>query len=473
MSRLNPELRRYLWLELTVNRLVTMPLVIAAVMLLVGAWAYEPGRPFGGAALLGAMAGLGVAGFAALVLFWGARLAANAVVREVSDRTWDQQRLSSAGAWAMTWGKLAGSTVFVWYGCVLLELVAIVSLVLLEAQYGGVTADFGVPLWVVLVQLVVGSAAFAVLVMAAVMLSAMTTVARRESGRQLDVSLAQFAIIVVALLVTSSFGDLEHGDTLTWFGATFDVVWFFVASLVVFSAWSVIGLWRRMRVELQVRNWPVMWPLFVLFGGAWCAGFAPGMVEAVVVMTLVVLLAGYAPAVLEQLDPVRLRRLFSAMKARDAATALRFMPLWLVNHLLALVLVLIAVVILLGQGGRSEGLMADIDGHAIAAGTLVAFFLFVTRDLLLLVFAWLGGAGRRAFAAWLLWMAVLYGLVPLILAAVGAYASLPAFVPVWDVPFADLVVSPVVWPLLQVVVALVLVRWRWRRYAASALAGAG
>ncbi len=469
MSTINPELRRYLWLELSPARLIAMPLVIGALMVLVGAWAFEAGQPLGGADMLEGFTALGSTGFAVLVLFWGARLAANAVVREVADRTWDQQRLSSTGAWAMTWGKLVGSTLVVGYGCLLLLLLACVSMVLWQALYNGVALAFHAPLWVVLAQMVLGLIAFAVLVLASVMLIAMTAVARRETGRQLDVSIAQIVVIVAALGLFSSFNDRSQDARIVWFGLNLDALWFAVASVCAFAAWAVVGLWRRMRVELQVRNWPVLWPVFAVFTGLWCAGFTDG-IGAVVIVAVVVLLAGYVPAVLEQPDPVRLRRLFGALRQRDMGTALRFMPLWLVNHAVALIAVLIASLALFSSGGEgSAGGIERVDGLDFAAGTLIAFYLFVTRDLLLLVFAALGRGGRRAFATWLLWMAVLYGLVPMILAALGLYASLPVFVPVWDIPLFDFAVPPVVWPLLEVFAALVLVRWRWRRFASARL----
>lgn len=469
MTRLNPELRRYLWLELSPARLVAMPAVIAVLLLLVGAWAHQPGAPWGGQGLLQAFATFGTVGAALLVLFWGARLAANAVVREVGDRTWDQQRLSSAGAWAMTWGKLFGSTIYVWYGCALLLAVAVVAVVLSDSTYGNVVTGFQIPAGVLVAQMAIGLVAFAVLVMAAVMLAAMTTVARRESGRQLDVSIAQILVILLAFVAVTTVRDQGYGERIVWFGLSLDAAWFSIASLAGFAAWAVIGLWRRMRVELQVASRPVMWPLFVVATGLWCAGFSHG-IAAAVVFAVVVLLAGYVPAVLEQLDPVRLRRLFAALGERDLGTALRFMPLWLVNHVVALVAVAAVSVMLLGEGADASGTVAEVDGFGIAAGTLVAAFLFVTRDLLLLVFAWLGRGGRRAFATWLLWMALLYGVVPMILTALGLYASVPAFVPVWDVPFVDLAIPPVLWPLLQVAAALVLLRWRWRRYGARRLA---
>ena len=181
--RINPELRRYLWLELTTARLVAMPLVISALGLLAGASAWEAGQPTGGVDVLQAISAGAVTCFVLLVLLWGTRLAAGAVVREVADRTWDQQRLSSVGAWDMAWGKLFGSTVYVWYGGLLLLAVAVVALTLWQVRFGGVADAFGAPLAVVLVQTVVGLAALAILVMATVMVAAMRRRRRTGSSR--------------------------------------------------------------------------------------------------------------------------------------------------------------------------------------------------------------------------------------------------------------------------------------------------
>ena len=49
--KLNPELRRYAWLELTVHRLVAVPLVIAALATLLVLAADRPAEPLAGAAM--------------------------------------------------------------------------------------------------------------------------------------------------------------------------------------------------------------------------------------------------------------------------------------------------------------------------------------------------------------------------------------------------------------------------------------
>jgi len=54
-----------------------------------------------------------------LTLVWGTRLAGDALINEIRDHTWDQQRMTSISPWSMAWGKLFGITIYVWYGAVI------------------------------------------------------------------------------------------------------------------------------------------------------------------------------------------------------------------------------------------------------------------------------------------------------------------------------------------------------------------
>ncbi len=478
---LNPELRRYLWLELSPGRLVLMPVVLGLVLSLIAAWTFDDSRPGGGPDFLGTLAGSASAGYALLVLFLGARAAANAMIREVAERTWDQQRLSSIGAWSMTWGKLFGGTIFIWYGCLILLAVTLVFLGLWEVHYRAISDETGQPIAITLIQVAAGLIAFTVLVEAAVILIAMTAVSRRNSARQLDVTIAQIIVLVASLMFAGFFSDLPSGQKIYWFAYACDVIWFAVISAVAFAAWAVIGLWRRMRVELQMKSLPVLWPAFVLFTGLWLSGLVAGQITSyvatftILTMTVTAMVATYVPAVLERMDPVHLRRLIGTLREGRLGVALAQAPLWVVSHALALVGVVVSVVLLLitnpGEALDNAGALLAVDVPDLAADTLTAWYLFVTRDLMLLVFCWLGKNTRRAFTTWLVWMAVLYGLGPMIVAGVEAYALLPAFVPFWGVPFIDTDIPPLIWPALEVIVIAVLLRWRWRRYAAVTLAG--
>ena len=81
---LNPELRRYCWLELTPHRLIATPIIIGLIVALVSA--------SGGIETAG-LATLGLAGFGVCAALAGGYFAVSAVTEEVRERTWDAQRI--------------------------------------------------------------------------------------------------------------------------------------------------------------------------------------------------------------------------------------------------------------------------------------------------------------------------------------------------------------------------------------------
>ena len=117
--RINPEFLRNVWLEMSPVRLIVMPAMLAAVFLIV----YLTQSDF----FTGAMQATSMTIFVVLVFIWGIRLASDAVINEIRDGTWDSQRMSSIGAWSMSWGKLLGSTVYPWYGGLMCIVVYLVS----------------------------------------------------------------------------------------------------------------------------------------------------------------------------------------------------------------------------------------------------------------------------------------------------------------------------------------------------------
>ena len=116
---MNPEFKRNLWLEMSPSRLAIMPGVLALIGLLV--YVLNPDDPQ--RSLFVAFSVL----FVGLTVGWGSLLVVSSINNEVSERTWDQQRLSALSPWDMAWGKLFGSAAYAWYGGLLCALVAVVA----------------------------------------------------------------------------------------------------------------------------------------------------------------------------------------------------------------------------------------------------------------------------------------------------------------------------------------------------------
>src|SRR6185503_1882914 len=114
---MNPELTRNLWIELSTRRLFLM----FGVLGLFFAAAAVGGGDFRAPKQTGEML------FYIIVVLWGTRKAAEAVIGEIRDRTWDNQRLSAINAWDMVWGKLFGATSYVWMGGLLCIAVIVVA----------------------------------------------------------------------------------------------------------------------------------------------------------------------------------------------------------------------------------------------------------------------------------------------------------------------------------------------------------
>ncbi len=388
---MNPELRRNLWIELSVGRLIAVPAIfamVAAIFVL-----REPGQ------WRTALFTTAVAVFVVLVHFLGTRNAAESVTEEVRDRTWDWQRLSSLGPWRMTWGKLAGAPAFSWYaGAICIAAIVIASL-------GAATKPTG---WIIL--LMVGSA----LAMHGSALAVSLQASRKASrlGHRMGiVLLLPLAIGSAVLLVNSQ--KPGAGAPTAWFGTSYETIPFAAVSAVVFAAWGVFGAYREMCRELSVRTIPWAFPAFSAFLGAWLAGFASPPATALEGTILVGLIASvcatYYAIFADLTTAVSLRRLALHARARQWRRAAEEVPLWAATLAVACVFAFAAAVLL--------------DRKAQAAGTAwiglypVAIVLLAARDCGLLVFLALAAKPKRVDGTTLLYMVLLSGLIPGVLQA--------------------------------------------------------
>ncbi|PWR25558.1 hypothetical protein DKG74_00860 [Zavarzinia aquatilis] len=395
----NPELRRNLWLEFSPARLIAMPAVLFMVLLLAWTWGKDEGMAIAAA----------VSGWALLVL-WGTRLACDAVISEVQGRTWDGQRLSGLGPLRMTIGKLAGGPAYAWYGG------AICLLALLGS--GGIAGEPLVPISLVVTGLFAQSVA---------LWFGLVQLRLRSGVQRFHVTFAQ----IVGIAVSVQLAPFDHffDVTVTWYGLTFDAFEFALMSTAVFTVWAWIGCWRLMRAELQYRSWPLFWCAFLVFllvyfdglSGQYFGLFSPiaslsedeaFLWQAGGFMTVVT--ASWFAMLLEPKSIVRLRRLLERLGRRDFGRALGDMPVFVAG------LPILAIsAVLLSLGKPEPGLIL------VQAASLV---LFLLRDAALVYYVVLSGS-RRGHLAALVYLVLLYGIVPGILTGADAGPLLAAFVP--------------------------------------------
>lgn len=386
----NPEFQRQLWLEFSPTRLLGMPAVLALVFAALGL--ADPGT----------LPTAAQSGFVLLVCFYGARLASATLLDEVSEATWDAQRLSSLTPWQLTWGKLFGGTLFAWYGGVICLAVWLVSS---WAQGHGWS-------WALLVGLVAAGVGLQAV-------SLITALAALRRGAAL--ARRGGAWWIVLLLVFPLLGGLprhELDGELRWWELSFAVVPFYAAMAVVFAAWAVLGAQRLMADALQLPQQPFAWLAFQLWLAVFAAGFWSGggaLWRLAFAATAIAVSAAYLSLFIEPpwLD---LWRRFAARwrevgLAGDAA--LERLPLMAVSLLLALGGGLVAS--LLAPDEQPAGL-----GRALAfAGLPLTWALLTLRDLALACAVHWGPRARRAQSTTIVLLTVLNLVLPWLLYAAG------------------------------------------------------
>jgi hypothetical protein len=416
---INPEFRRNLWLELSPLRLIGMPLVLGAIFLF--AFVVD------GKHLDKGVANTALFLFGLLPIIWGTKLAGESVVTEIRDRTWDGQRMSVIGPWAMTWGKLFGSTVFPWYGAALCLIVYIVSIPL----------GFDWELTRV-VLLIAGSALAGQTV--ALFASLLSIRKDRRFSRSQAAAFSMLGIITAVLILSFA---LQTDGPLDWFGKRYHPIDFALISLALFFCWALAGVHQLMRLELQMKNPPWVWLGFVLFAMAFTAGFsfdstngmAIGLASRSLFPAYVVgVVLVYAAAFAEPKDPMRLRRLIHARNVRAWEAFLRSWPSWVMA--LPLLIAVATVLILVPP----ENAFRASNQFRIA---LMAAQFFILRDLALLVFFNLSKKRKRADMLAILWLVMLWLVIPLILSGLGFGRLAALFHPRPDShPLTSLIAAP-------------------------------
>jgi len=402
---LNPEFQRNLWLELTPARLLLM----AGFVLFLLAASSAAGLP--GADLVS------TALYYFLVVLWGTRAAALSVIAEIRERTWDFQKLNAISPFAMTWGKLFGATSFTWFGGILC-----LPFILIPAWRGQGAAAATAELAILILQ--------GVLAQSVSLLTSLNLIRRHHNHWRLDTFLCQITGIVAAL-TSIGVGDLVSSGPqaqavpLVWWGMVWDAQRFQFFSLVIFTAWALVGCVRAMRLELRLTNGPFVWLGFLAFLGLYEAGFESWFALRVAssdlasqagatrlaIADLALAFSAYGMVFLEPKDLVHIRWLIAQARSGRIGRAFLALDCWMLSFG-ATVLCALVLAVLLWRDPQSIG------GEAASSLVLplLAALGFFTRDIALFVMFRTWSRERGDFAA-LAALAVLYVVLPQIAGA--------------------------------------------------------
>ena len=411
---MSPELKRNLWLEFTPSRVVLMTSVIGLVAIAVF---LISGRNFG------SLVPVGIAGYVAITLFWGARNAARSVIGEIRERTWDFQRISAVTPISMAVGKLFGATSYTWYG----------GLLALAVATPGLLQD-NAPLRVLeIVGLLIAAG---LLAHSVALGSALATARRRRADGRLSVLPHQAAGLLAAMgpaWVAFSFDSLARrissftgSAELTWFGGSYDAMGFAAVATAAFGLWAALGCWREMRLELMESNTPFFWPAFLVFLALFLAGFGEaGGATGLALAYLGVHAAAMMALLVEPQNPVELRAFAGAVTAGRWRGALSRLPAYGWAFIAALAL---------GVALVSSAPVASAGGDVITTGSVVAALGFLARDFGVFLFFHAKPRQTRGDFAGLVTLALLYVLGGAIANGIGEPLAFAFVVPTSEAP---------------------------------------
>jgi hypothetical protein len=459
---MNPEFRRYVWLELTPLRLWSLPLVVIALVVMTNAFG-QPHVPYGIN-----WDGIRTLGLALYTIFtvWAGHKAAQSVTSEVVASTWDLQRLAQHRPWELLFGKLFGSTIFEWLG--------IWSGLLLFA-FGSAIKTTGGPIALDVLTLSLASLWLQSLALFASLAAAAGLRATRRPSHGARQSGSLIALLLLTLwLGPGLFQALSAGGEgnrlVQWWWAMPASV-FASLSLAMFIFWTLLGTHRLVRAELQEPVSPAPWIGCMAFLTVYFFPFVPPAVIAKLQSPLTAFLAVAAvvcgvlfyPLLLgERKDIVRVRGIAAAWSRGDARAVWTRLPLWIFN--------LVGYVLSVAALGVC-GLFWQSNETWIVFGVAASFGFFMLRDIGWILAVHLSPSpSRRPDLVVIFFLAVLYGLVPLLLASLGKAAFQLEYLFVPGMPViqaadesAGNVLFPFLWALPGCLVAWVFASPRlWR-----------
>jgi hypothetical protein len=427
---MNPEFRRQLWLQLSPTRLAVLPLLLLACF--VTAFLTAGDRTTASAAI--ALTGAGL--FVLLVWGMGTLAAGASVVDEITDRTWDQQRMSAMQPWAMTWGKLGGASAYGWYGGALCLLVALPA-ALLSGQ-----ADKLLPI-------ALSAILFGVLLQALLMAVNLQLV---KSGGTSARRGGVWALVAVLFWGLAPLLGATREPNLVWWGQPFNPIDFGLVSVALFALCAVVAAWRSMAEVLAVRQLPWGWPALAVLVTIYVTGFAQSHKVAVFGVAGLVVCAIFTYfALLSEPQPRPLwQRVVTRLAAGQWRAAVLQLPRWPTTLLLAVPFAVVASAAL-SQPGQGPWLWAQ--QVLLHPSALV---LLMVRDCALALFFAFALNMRRSGLAFAITLGVLYLLLPSLLAATRNDLLLGLANPLLAKGGESIIFAA-----LHAAVALGLLRWRW------------
>ncbi len=436
---MNPELQRNFYLEFSYSRLIGMPIFLAVIFALTY---LSNDNQFNDVT-----ANIAMSLYVFIVLFWGARQAAESIADELRNHTWDIQKTSAISPWTLTWGKLFGSTLFNWYGGFLCLFVYLLSTSKPEFIF-------------IIIAYALSSGLLAHSLSLLVSLFAL---------RKKQAFNSSIGYLFVLFMLFFSLGLLNWAEdsvlkTIRWYSFEMNTQTFGLLSLLLACVWSIVGVSRLLAQELQVRTLPWVWLLFIVFLVVYIQGlffqdptwhqiiikssanipFSPPI--ALTAFSICTFFA-YCLIFIDDNNPMQMRRLWIYAKEENWERFLEEIPCWLINVIISVPLSIYLTLFCLTESAEKLHLYP------------IPIVLLMVRDIAIILFVNYAKNSKRAFSLSLVYLTFLYAIIPAIFLQMNFTLMAGVFLPL----FTNNLAVSIIFSGLQAAVVGYLLFIRWQK----------
>jgi hypothetical protein len=416
--KVNPELAKNIWLELSPQRLVTMPAILLLFVFLIFSLDNGGENPWE------TIHYFSFYGFIIIGILWGMKSSSDAILDEYNEKTWDWQKMSSIGPWKLAVGKLFGAPIYNWYGATICWMLFMYSATYTKQPIAELKTGF------LLVALMIGLHGLMILI--SLQLIRRTNANTKIKSSRIFLSGLLFAGLLSGIFSYLTFFDNGAKTQLSWFGWTLPMLDFLLFATIVYVFWILAGLYRSMRTELQFTDSPDWWLFFLLFHSIFQYGFfvskgtivdLSALSSNLTLLFVETMLLTYLLALSENKDIVIFRKLIHALKSSDYRTFSKNVPLWLVTLPIAKISGLVVLVLLffVEENAFLKTFLRDysITDKTEFAAFYFAILLFVLRDLGILLLLNFSNRPQRADTSMLVYLVLIYLILPTLTSGLG------------------------------------------------------
>jgi hypothetical protein len=450
----NPEFKKNIWLEISTQRLIMMPLILLMIILLASM------SPMGDT--YDKLTNISYFGMVIILLFWGSKVAYSNIIHEYNDRTWDWQRMSILTPKQLMVGKLIGAPIYNWYGALIYLLFVFIFGVM------GDNSSF--------LDIIVNSVSTLLLGISLLSVSILFALLKIREGNGRD-KLKTGQIFILLILFSFFFNSSTFSfmfNRLSVSAQNFDT-WKIFGENLFYAIWAIIGLHQVMRRELNYKNKSYLWILFLVTSalvktiilmdsiGSFISNY---VFVYFVILTIQAIAIFYLLLLIEQNEISSLKILLRKIKEKNYTYLNYNTPLWALTFpfiVLGLIFswVLFDKTVFFNNSSLMSGYISNIKLSNTISNSfetlsiLIGILFFVIRDFLIMLFLQITSKKKRIGAAFILYLFLLYVVFPGLTSTLGNNTILQLFIPL---PIA----GSFLFPLVECTLIIYIIRSKFK-----------